>query len=85
MLAGLERDDRDLRVVFKQTPVFGPDSVFAARAALASRKQGKFSRFARGSDGTPRPGHPDFNFGNRRPAQARPRAAQEGYGRPRGG
>ncbi|WEX79649.1 DsbA family protein (plasmid) [Sinorhizobium numidicum] len=42
MLAGLERDDRDLRVVFKQNPVFGPDSVFAARAALASRKQGKF-------------------------------------------
>ena len=44
----LDEDD-GLRVVFKDMPVLGPDSVRAARAALASRKQdgyrqGRWSR-----------------------------------------
>jgi protein-disulfide isomerase len=35
-------EDRGLRVVFKELPVLGPDSVRAARAALASRKQDRY-------------------------------------------
>jgi protein-disulfide isomerase len=38
-------EDRGLRVVFKELPVLGPDSVRAARAALASRKQARYVPF----------------------------------------
>lgn len=38
-------EDRDLRVVFKELPVLGPDSVRAARAALASHRQGRYVPF----------------------------------------
>jgi protein-disulfide isomerase len=38
-------EDRGLRVVFKEMPVLGPDSVSAARAALASRKQNGYLPF----------------------------------------
>ena len=38
-------DDKDLRVVLKEFPILGPGSIFAARAALASRKQGKYWEF----------------------------------------
>ena len=38
-------EDRDLRVVFKELPVLGPDSVRAARAALAARNQGGYVPF----------------------------------------
>ncbi|MGH6905423.1 MAG: DsbA family protein, partial [Geminicoccaceae bacterium] len=38
-------EDRDLRVVFKDLPVLGPDSVRAARAALASRMQDGYVPF----------------------------------------
>jgi protein-disulfide isomerase len=34
--------DKDLRVVMKEFPILGPGSAYAARAALASRKQGKY-------------------------------------------
>lgn len=34
--------DRQLRFVYKEFPVLGPDSVIAAQAALASRKQAKY-------------------------------------------
>jgi protein-disulfide isomerase len=34
--------DKDLRIVMKEFPILGPGSVFAARAALASQKQGKY-------------------------------------------
>ena len=34
--------DKDLRLVMKEFPILGPGSVFAARAALASRAQGKY-------------------------------------------
>jgi protein-disulfide isomerase len=33
--------DPDVRVVYKDLPILGPASVFAARAALAAQKQGK--------------------------------------------
>ena len=44
-MAELEEADPDLRVVYKEFPILGPGSQFAARAALASRKQGKYVPF----------------------------------------
>jgi protein-disulfide isomerase len=41
-LAQLRKEDSKLRVVYKELPILGPDSVIAARAALAARKQGKY-------------------------------------------
>jgi protein-disulfide isomerase len=41
----LEQSDRDLRLVYKEFPILGPGSQFAARAALASRKQRKYVAF----------------------------------------
>jgi protein-disulfide isomerase len=38
-------EDRNLRVVFKDLPVLGPDSVRAARAALASQRQDGYVPF----------------------------------------
>ena len=37
--------DKNLRVVFREWPVFGEDSDFAARASLASLQQGKYWQF----------------------------------------
>jgi protein-disulfide isomerase len=41
-MSALLEEDRGLRVVFKELPVLGADSVRAARAALAGRKQGGY-------------------------------------------
>jgi protein-disulfide isomerase len=38
----LRQEARDVRLVFKDLPILGPDSVTAARAALAARAQGKY-------------------------------------------
>ncbi|MDX8521389.1 DsbA family protein [Mesorhizobium dulcispinae] len=38
-------DDPQLRIVYKEFPILGPDSVFAAKAALAADKQGKYREF----------------------------------------
>ena len=43
----LEETDPDLRLVYKEFPILGPGSQFAARAALASRKQDKYLPFHR--------------------------------------
>jgi protein-disulfide isomerase len=40
----IERD-KDLKLVMKEFPILGPGSVYATRAALASRKQGKYWEF----------------------------------------
>jgi protein-disulfide isomerase len=40
-------DDHQLRFVFKEFPVLGPDSEIAARVALAAKKQGKYDAFHR--------------------------------------
>lgn len=45
MLDELEQTDKELRLVFKEYPILGPGSFFAARAALASQKQGKYLSF----------------------------------------
>jgi|SRR6266567_2174458 len=37
--------DSKLRVVFKEFPILGPNSTFAAKAALAAHKQGKYLAF----------------------------------------
>jgi protein-disulfide isomerase len=37
--------DKDVKVVIKEFPILGPGSVFAAKAALASRSQGKYNEF----------------------------------------
>jgi protein-disulfide isomerase len=34
--------DKDLRIVMKEFPILGPGSLYAARAAIASQKQGKY-------------------------------------------
>jgi len=44
-LAELVAEDRGVRVVYKEFPILGPDSLFAARAALAARLQGRYEAF----------------------------------------
>ena len=46
-LDALLAKDKQLRFVYKEFPVLGPDSVHAARAALAARKQGKYEALHR--------------------------------------
>jgi protein-disulfide isomerase len=41
----LRQEASDVRLVFKDLPILGPDSVIAARAALASRAQGKYEAY----------------------------------------
>jgi len=41
----LARADPRLRVVFKELPILGPDSVVASRAALAAAIQGQYQKF----------------------------------------
>ena len=40
-------EDRQLKFVFKEFPVLGPESEVAARVALAAKKQGKYEAFHR--------------------------------------
>lgn len=41
----LLKEDRGLRVVYRELPILGPDSVAAARVSLAASKAGKFTQF----------------------------------------
>ncbi|MGB6976255.1 MAG: DsbA family protein, partial [Gammaproteobacteria bacterium] len=45
IIEGIIKQDPELRVVIKQLPIFGESSEFAAKAALAAQKQGKFAAF----------------------------------------
>lgn len=38
----LTTEDDEVRLVYKEWPILGPESVFAARAALAAREQGRY-------------------------------------------
>jgi len=38
-------DDGDIKIVMKELPVLGPDSEYAAKAALAAQMQGKYDQF----------------------------------------
>ncbi|MCZ6510351.1 MAG: DsbA family protein [Alphaproteobacteria bacterium] len=44
-LAKLNAEDPDLRIVYKEYPVFGPASTLAARAAVGAMRQGKYEEF----------------------------------------
>lgn len=44
-LVGIAAEDPDVKIVFKEFPVFGRESTLAARAALASARQGKYAEF----------------------------------------
>lgn len=44
-LQGLLDGDKNVRLVYREWPILGEGSVFAARAALASREQGKYEEF----------------------------------------
>ena len=44
-LAELNKEDPDLRIVYKEYPVFGPASTLAARAAVGAMRQGKYEEF----------------------------------------
>jgi protein-disulfide isomerase len=46
-LEALLSEDRQLRLVYKEMPVLGADSVTASRAALAAKKQGKYDALHR--------------------------------------
>jgi protein-disulfide isomerase len=39
------REDGNIRIVLKEFPILGPESLVAARASLAARKQGKYEAF----------------------------------------
>jgi len=41
----VEEGDPQLRIVYKEFPILGPNSVFAARAALAARRQNLYPQF----------------------------------------
>jgi len=44
-LAKLNEEDPDLRIVYKEFPVFGPASTLAASAAMGAMRQGKYEEF----------------------------------------
>jgi protein-disulfide isomerase len=46
-LERLLKEDGKLRIVYKEFPILGPASVYAARVALAARAQGKYDEFHR--------------------------------------
>lgn len=41
----LLREDKGLRIVYRELPILGPDSVTAARVSLEASKAGKFAQF----------------------------------------
>jgi len=45
VLDQLTQADQSVRIVFKEFPILGPGSAFAAKAALAAQKQGKYLPF----------------------------------------
>jgi protein-disulfide isomerase len=44
-LEALLQQDSRIRIIYKEFPILGPASVFAAHVALASRRQGKYDAF----------------------------------------
>ena len=44
-LERLLKEDKGLRVVYREFPILGPDSVAAARVSLAASKAGKFAQY----------------------------------------
>jgi len=44
-LEALLREDGNIRIVYKEFPILGKDSVYASHMALAAKKQGKYDAF----------------------------------------
>lgn len=44
-IQALLREDKNIRFVYKEWPILGPSSVYAARAALAARNQNRYIEF----------------------------------------
>jgi protein-disulfide isomerase len=44
-LEALLREDRQIRIIYKELPILGKESVYATRVALAARKQAKYEAF----------------------------------------
>ncbi len=53
-------EDKGLRVVFRELPILGPDSVAASRLALAASKSGRFAKFYGALYAAGRPGPDTF-------------------------
>jgi len=51
-LDALLKEDGKLRIVYKEFPILGEASVYAAHVALAAKKQGKYAEFHRAMMGT---------------------------------
>ena len=49
-------ENKDLRVVYRELPILGPDSVAAARISLAASKAGKFAQYHDALSAAGRPG-----------------------------
>lgn len=47
IVEGVLKNNNDIRVIYKELPIFGGNSEYAAKAALASAKQGKYEQFHR--------------------------------------
>lgn len=47
IMAEAEASDPNLRIVYKEIPILGPNSLYAAKAALAAHRQGKYVAFHR--------------------------------------
>lgn len=45
ILQAVMKNNKNVRFIFKELPIFGEDSQFAAKAALAAAKQGKYVAF----------------------------------------
>jgi len=45
LMVQAEAADPKLRIVYKEFPILGPNSMFAAKAALAAHKQGRYAEF----------------------------------------
>lgn len=55
VLDNLVQQDGHIKIIYKEFPIFGADSQFAAAAALASAKQGKYDVFHHALMATPDP------------------------------
>lgn len=45
IMEDLSKTDGNLKIIYKELPIFGPTSEYAAKAALASARQGKYAAF----------------------------------------
>lgn len=73
-------ENKDLRVVYRELPILGPDSVAAARVSLAASKAGKFNAFHDALNAAGRPGPDTIALAARAagiPAQPANDSAQE--------